>query len=393
MVSSLETCLVVIASPMTTTCAFVTNDDDLNSPVPGGVQICSQEYLSIIRLAFEHVTVLNVSISKRLEDRLLRKTKLGSYRDYSGSSITKTLLQLETFRPQVVFINKVELLRIIPRIKQLLPGVAVIVLSHGNKSGDDLFEISDERSGAQSAITRFRKSLKLGLDIVTESKFRKTWIDGVCTMSKEECTIEHWLGCSNTFFFPRLIANRSTARKPISNRIGFIGTLDHPPNRVALEELFSMHLDTAREYHVRLIGGPEVFGRQWTSALQNVEYLGPLSDEEAEAEMSSWGMFLNPVFWLSRGASMKLATGLSNGIPVLTTKNGMRGYDIDNNLVHLCGDNAKSMRGELKFLLENPEYLQQLEARLLNAETIGPSNTALAVAFKQFVQQIQIQNS
>ena len=109
--------------------------------------------------------------------------------------------------------------------------------------------------------------------------------------------------------------------------------------------------------------------------------------------MSSWGMFLNPVFWLSRGASMKLATGLRNGIPVLTTKNGMRGYDIDDNLVHLCGDNAQSMRGELKFLLENPGHLQQLEAKLLNAETIGPSKTALAMTFKQFVQQIQIQNS
>ena len=98
---------------MSTNCAFVTNNDDLNSPVPGGVQICSQEYLSIIRLAFEKVVVLNVSISKRLEDRVLRKTQIGSYRDYSASSITKTLHQLETFRPQVVFINKVELLRII----------------------------------------------------------------------------------------------------------------------------------------------------------------------------------------------------------------------------------------------------------------------------------------
>jgi len=378
---------------MSTNCAFVTNNDDLNSPVPGGVQICSQEYLSIIRLAFEKVVVLNVSISKRLEDRVLRKTQIGSYRDYSASSITKTLHQLETFRPQVVFINKVELLRIIPSIKQILPGVAVVMLSHGNKSGDDLFEISDERSGAQSTIARFRKSLKLGLDIVTESKYRKIWIDGVCTMSKEECTIEHWLGCSNTFFFPRLIDKQSTARRPVLNRIGFIGTLNHPPNRVALEELFGTHLDTEQEYHVRLVGGPEDFGRQWTSALKNVEYLGPLSEEKAKAEMSSWGMFLNPVLWLSRGASMKLATGLRNGIPVLTTKNGMRGYDIDDSLVHLCGDTAKSMRGELKFLLENPRHLQQLEARLLTAENIGPSKTDLAMRFKQFVNQIQFPNS
>lgn len=378
---------------MVTKCAFVTNSDDLNSPVLGGVQICSQEYLSIIRLAFEQVAVFHVSISKRITDRVRRKTKLGSYRDYSTSGIAKTLHQLEEFHPQVIFINKVELLRIIPNIKQLIPGVAVIVLSHGNKSGDDLFEISDERSGAQSAITRFRKSLKLGLDIVTESRYRKTWIDGVCTMSKEECTIENWLGCSNTFFFPRLIDKQSTARRPILNRIGFIGTLNHPPNRVALEELFSMHLNTAQEYQVRIIGGPEEFGRQWVSTLQNGEYLGPLSEKKADEEMSSWGMFLNPVFWLSRGASMKLATGLRNGIPVLTTKNGMRGYDIDNNLVHLCGDNAKSMRGELTFLLENPEHLQQLETRLLNAQTIGPSKTALAKTFKRFVQQIQFHNS
>ena len=90
---------------------------------------------------------------------------------------------------------------------------------------------------------------------------------------------------------------------------------------------------------------------------------------------------------------MKLATGLRNRIPVLTTKNGMRGYDINANLVHLCGDNAKSMREELKFLLENPEHLQQLEARLLNAETIGPSRNDLAKRFKLFVEQIQFQNS
>jgi glycosyltransferase involved in cell wall biosynthesis len=57
-----------------------------------------------------------------------------------------------------------------------------------------------------------------------------------------------------------------------------------------------------------------------------VKYLGELSDNELEDEVSTWTIFINPVWWYSTGASTKLAKAISWGIPIITTTAGMRGY-------------------------------------------------------------------
>ncbi|MFI5155826.1 MAG: hypothetical protein ACHQEM_06555, partial [Chitinophagales bacterium] len=58
-----------------------------------------------------------------------------------------------------------------------------------------------------------------------------------------------------------------------------------------------------------------------------VQYLGELSDQQLENELSSWAFFLNPVWWYSTGSSTKLARAISWGLPIITSLAGMRGYE------------------------------------------------------------------
>lgn len=350
---------------------FIHDPADLDAPIPGGVQLCSREFLEVVRAASDDVALVPVTVTRSPHWRARRKLGLGAYLLYHpGEARTAIADAVKKLRPTHAFLNRSELMRLSGPLRELAPGIRVVLMSHGNQSGDDLYEIAGPGGRRAQGWRALRGSLQLGLDLVAESRHRHRHLHGVCVMSREEEMLERWLGASRVAVLPRLVRPRPVDWKPVAGRAGFVGTLDHTPNRVALQNLCARLAASGRAPELRIVGGPESHGRALAAAHPFVHYLGRLDDDALREEVATWSLFLNPVFWLSRGASMKLGQSLAWGLPTLTSGAGARGYEFETGIAAVCDDDADSFAQALLGLLANPAGLENLRNRTLSAHWI-----------------------
>lgn len=310
---------------------FVTSPGAIAAQLPGGVQLCSREFLEIVRAGFPETRILTIGHSRCLPDRLHQRLHTSPYRLFSVQEFS-ALAQKETDstgKPSVVFLNMCETTRLAKTIKAHDPSIRVVLLSHGPQSGDDLYEASGPGGKRQGRVSGFWARWKLGADLCLESEYRRKYLDGVGVMSQEEQVLERWLGAPKTFVLPRLVRPDPLAQRPVDSRAGYVGTLNHTPNLVALEQTLQARQTLGRPGgEVRIAGGPADIGRDLQARYRGVRYLGPLDAGELREEAKTWSLFLNPIYWLAKGASMKLAQALAWKIPFLSTRSGARGYVI-----------------------------------------------------------------
>lgn len=365
---------------------FLADAADSIAAIEGGVQLCTREFSCVLHAACDEVRTFQVNVSKNLSLRLRRKLKLGSYLRYHPSTyrvqLAEVIHQLDCTH---VFINRSELIRFAPLIRDIKSDIKIILMSHGNQTGDDLFEVADARGFYAGGLRRLVGKVAIGADLVTESEFRRKWLDGVCVMSREEEALEQWLGAKWTFFIPRVVNCNPLSCASVMNRVGFVGTLSHTPNRIALEMIFQL---IAKKWHgklpeIRLVGGPEPIGRQFASDFSFVSYLGALSDSDLRSEAGSWSLFLNPIFWLSRGASMKLGMALSWGLPCLSTTFGSRGYELPSGTVFEVDSNVSIFIEGLSLLLRDREKLVDLREKISLNRSSFPTNDSIGSGLRK----------
>lgn len=357
---------------------FIHDLYDLDAEILGGVQQCSREFLSVVQAAADDVTSLAVTPSGDPLRRLQRRLHLGSYLRYDASALLPRLSDALRRKPTHVFLNRSELLKLAPAIRHIAPESRVVLMSHGNQSGDDLYEVAGPGGSRAHGFARLGATWQLGLDLATEAWHRHRSLDAVCVMSAEEGVIERWLGAKRVIELARLITPDPLPLRPVAKRIGYVGTLDHTPNRVALELLCTEISQCADlDLELRLVGRPSGTGENFARRFSFVRYLGPLDEGALREEAATWSLFVNPVFWLSRGASMKLGQALGWGLPVLTTRSGARGYDFGDTPPPMCGDSPHDFVSRLKQLLTEPALREARVASQL-AATAGPARAELA---------------
>ncbi|MBI1780014.1 MAG: glycosyltransferase family 4 protein [Sphingobacteriales bacterium] len=294
----------------------------------GGVRVCTQEYLSLIRLLYE-VTLFPVAYNINFSYRLRVKLGLNIYNDYKPGNFKQELADI--IRKQnikVVFLNMSNTAAFAPLIKkQFGKEIKIILCSHGNESGDFLHET-----------TRFKKripfyktllsSYALGRMLKKEAMFRQGPLDAVLTVSPIEEALEKWMGAKKVLMIPRTIERKDLNRNPVCGRVGFIGDLSHWPNFFGIDMLCQALSSVIKEksIEVRVVGSPSSVGESLAIKYPFVHYTGYLNNEELKQEVAAWAFFLNPVFYYSRGVSTKLARALEWGLPVITTSIGCRGY-------------------------------------------------------------------
>ena len=308
---------------------FLTNKSSLYSAVTGGVQLCSQEFLEILNkvdsIELKHYYV---SFTKHIIQRILIKIGFENYSMYDVEKDKKSFIEfLRVNKIEIVFINMASLVRYAKPIKEVFGNeIRIILMSHGNHSGDFLHLISKPITKV-SFLKKVSNKIRLGLLISTESEFRVKYVDAVVALSETEAQIENWFGAKQTLFLPRKLHSDFLKYNPIIGRVGFVGRLDHPPNLLGMEILLNeFKINTEKSIEIRLVGAPEKMGKLLEKKYSQVTYLGELSNDNLETEVATWALLLNPVWWYSTGASTKLAKAISWGVPIVTTTAGMRGY-------------------------------------------------------------------
>jgi glycosyltransferase involved in cell wall biosynthesis len=257
-------------------------------------------------------------------------------------------------------------------------------MSHGNHSGDFLHLITKPVKPVSSLKLLLQK-IRLGLLISTESAYRVKYLDAVIALSETEMQIENWFGAKASLFLPRRLKPGFLMYQPKAGRVGFVGRLDHPPNLLGMQILLDAFSSTENNLiEIRLVGAPENFGKQLAEKYPQVKYLGELSDEDLEKEVSSWALLLNPVWWYSTGASTKLAKAISWGIPIVTTTAGMRGYKWRKGSL-LLADTAKEM---CRVIIENVNDMQVIKSNAEQTRIVANNGYAvkeLAEMVKQLI--------
>lgn len=286
----------------------------------GGVQVCTQEYLRAIELAGWTISPKPFQADRRPVARLQRALTPAPFAHILSPSYLSDLRRdLAAAPPGAIFFNQVDTApaAVALRASTTRP---FVLLSHGAKIVDELHA---RRLGSPTPSDR-----TLGQTLRRESELR-TAFDHVFTLSAEECIFESWLGARRVSWLPRIVAPDALDWQPVAGRVGFVGTLDHPPNLAGLRDVLCALRNPPASFRVRLVGGSVPTGQRLAAEFPCIDYLGPLDQPALRQEAASWSCFLHPLFLLARGCSTKLSQALGWGLPVLTTATGCRGYRLD----------------------------------------------------------------
>lgn len=372
---------------MTDSIVFVSDRGHLNSTISGGVQVCTREYIELLKAAQFKVEAFAVPHTKRLSTRMKIKFGVEVYERYDFDTLFRPLSELvDRTQAHFVALNQVALAGFAPLLKRRYGDrLSVLLLSHGNESGDFLHEVI-RASRKQSLWVRFRDICRLGFLIASESDNYTHHADLVLCLSETEMHINKWLGARRGLFIPRTFNPADINWSPKLNRVGFVGSLNHKPNYDGLVSVLeAIESLGAAGVRVRLVGGPTEIGQALQARYGIVDYVGSIPDDELRTEAASWSMFLNPVFWYSRGASTKLATGINWGIPIVSTRAGNRGYVwTEGSLITV--DTPLQMAAAVLSATRDMGKIQSLSSAVKKIAQSGPTRLQLAAELRHCVE-------
>lgn len=336
---------------------FITEQKYIDYQIPGGVQLCTAEFLKYFEQA--GYTIIPFKVQPNVTSLKKIKIKLGIeiYSLYEVERYLKELVDFITMNSiKIVLFNQLNLAHWVSSLKGLVSAdVKFIGLSHGNESGDYLHDITTSRTA--SIIQTWR----LGRLLVKEKYILQQLLDGIIVISMNDSFINQWLGAQQVLFLPRILFPDFISWNPSEKIIGFTGTLNHLPNLQGIRAVADGLQNRNFKGKFKLVGGPAATGYALEKKYSFITYSGILGNEELIKEAESWSVFLNPVFWYSRGSSTKLAQGINWGLPVITTPAGARGYTLVNDKI-VCKDNTSaSFVNMLLSSLDSAPVLQGLK--------------------------------
>lgn len=332
-------------------------DKNLNE---GGVRNCTEEYINLLSTDFQ-VILFPVEYSKSLLYKIRIKLGINVYNDYY-TEIYRIRLHQHILQNEIkfVFLNLANTMTFAQLIKNdFKDSVKTILCSHGNESGDFLHETFRFKHG-QNWLKSVKNSFLFAKMIKKEVDFRLRFLDMVLTVSEVDEGIEKWLGAKNVFMVPRVVKSETVPWNPTPSRVGFLGDLSHKPNYEGVVSFCdSVIKSKSKNIRLRLLGNPEHIGNTLAEKYSFIEYCGFVPSEKIIEEVGSWSLFLNLVFYYSRGVSTKLAKGIGWGLPVLSTTYGNRGYGIPDGVL-TSAQSPKEMVDLCSRLLTNQDELLRM---------------------------------
>jgi len=363
--------------------AFFTNDCLLVGS--GGVQVCTHEFLELFRTLDPALPLVTYATDLGLPARLRRRLRPSPYhRLIDRAQLRRCLGQLQEAGTSVLLLNNADALALAPVLRRALPTLRLVYLSHGPVVTD---VVNGQRLPLPGEDRRRPFGATAGRVLDEDLRLRRL-LDGTVSSSASDDAMEDWLGSRSHIWIPRPLAARPLDLQPLPGRIGCVSTLNHAPNHDGLVRL-ARALDARGDVQLRLVGGPEGLGRRLARCHPSIAYLGRLSDAELAAEMASWRGVVNPIFCLARGCSMKVKTALEQGLPVLTTPIGARGYHWDPQALPL-GDTPDALAQLVTRVALDDDAHRSALAGAAHIATLSEPRSALVARLERFLRLLPL---
>lgn len=356
----------------------------------GGQQQCSREYFAVLQAAGCDIVPLTYRTDRHWATRLQRKFCPGAYvPTIPETFFARVERAVAKERPSMVLCNLNDFIAVAPRLrKHLAPDVKMVLLSHG------LVSVDEVHKGRIARCKRWGHHLppvddrRLGGALRVEAEGLPAF-DHVFCLAEFEVGICRWLGAKSVSWWPRTLPQDELLDwRPVGDRVGIVGTLDHPPN---LEGVFllceALAACGAGSLRLRLVTRSSGVAADLAAKFPFVESLGPLEDASAvRKEAATWSAFLHPIFCHAMGCSTKVATGLGWGLPVVTSTAGLRGYRWREGGAALA-DSPEEMAAGVVALLDRDAARQQRE-ETLRALRSAPTLEEVAADFRDVLENL-----
>ena len=370
---------------MADTALFGSHPGHLRTAVPGGVQVCTAEYLDLFRTAGFDVRVCPISTTSSLLSRLAIRAGVDVYAHYDAAAAARTAAAAAP-AAGVIALNQMDLAPLAAHLRALMPAATIVALSHGNSSGD---YPQEALAGNPDRVRRAIVSWKLRALEARERLFFTHDLDLVLCLSGEEERIDRALGARDVMVVPRTFRPEPLPWRPEPWRVGILGTIDHYPNRAGIEAFATAAAALpGHDVEMRLVGAGAAHGRALEARFPFIHYLGPLPDDALRAEASTWSLFAHPLFWLARGASTKIATAVNWGLPIVTTPAGLRGYRWSDGEILTAADPG-ALAALAVGLLRDQGALTAARASVLRVGRSGPAMSGLAAELRAAVTTVR----
>lgn len=354
---------------------FVASTGSL-SAAAGGQQVCTAELKKVLKTAgFElHETArpYRLGFMARLRHRIRpvpypkfwKQERIEAIVDLAGETGGKW-----------IFFNLIDFLPVARLVRgRVGRDVRLVMLSHGLASPDvrQINRIAGEMPEIIGRCPRYDLEAVLKKEREYLGEF-----DQVISLAEFEADLCREMGARRSDWIPRVIPEQALEWRPVEGRLGFVGTLDHPPSMEGMVKVLEAWPgDAGSGVKVRVVSRSRWHGEWLAKRFSQVEYLGPLDGGEMEKEAASWCAFLHPMFCFARGCSTKLATGLGWRIPCLSTASGVRGYELPKGAV-VMAETAEEFAKEavrtsrLHEAKQRREQLMAVSGKFLTWETVG----------------------
>lgn len=342
----------------------------------GGQQACTRELIEVLEKA--GFDLVQVPIENRLSllDRVRNRIRPIPYPvSWPGDTAGLIARKAKESGAGTIFFNLIDFLSLVREVRPRTEAkTKLVMLSHGLASPDvrHINRIAGEMPEIIGRCPRY--------DLEAVLKKEREYLgdfDQVISLAEFEAELCREMGARRCDWIPRVIPEQPLKWRPMEGRLGFVGTLDHPPSMEGMVKVLeAWPRDSGSGIKVRVVSRSRWHGEWLARRFSQVEYLGPLDGGEMEKEAASWCAFLHPMFCFARGCSTKLATGLGWRIPCLSTASGIRGYELPADSV-VMADGPKEFASEC-MRISKTGSAAEARSKLIQASTKLPHLTTVA---------------
>ncbi len=361
---------------------FVCHEHSL-VPGGGGQQICTREYRDVLKAADFDLEILTYGTDRSLATRLRRRFRPTPYADlFADDLYDRIVSSVARLEAGFVFLNLYNLVPAGSELRRRLGGQARLVLmSHGLNTVDELHALRiDEQLHSSSGSGDDWRPISHMLRVESANL---PLFDHIFCLAPFEVEICRWLGAQSVSWWPRTIPREALDWRPAGDRLGCIGTMDHPPNEEGLFEILNALEPIAlKSLRFRLVSRSTRICQEAAERFAFVDFLGPLENPDAvREEASTWNAFIHPIFCYAMGCSTKMATGLGWRIPVLSSRAGFRGYSWSEGEIPMPS-NPNEMAREAIALLDEP-YARNAQTEVVKAAQSAPTYQEIGQMFRK----------